>query len=432
MCKPLKDIVAELEAKHGVPGLVSLEKRSIVIRDYEACMEYLLNMMDSYVYEVKYTLEHNLSLSIISRITQNLIIHMVHAHIIMGPYSDAIVLFLMDERYDQNYKYWKDFDDRAGEIKSLLKKLDDNNVFCVDETKEDPYLIYYDVVKGFDDKVPPEVIQENILAIRTGEKLLECLCSVIEMMDKELDLVKTKGLWLEEKIVAEFYELNYLLYATEYWPAVGRNFRPHIIKHYLKGNVSISELERLRLDKVRDFENHTDTGKIWRDYSEDTFQLASHLKEQIKTDDEWKYFFKCIFELEEYDRWIEEETLKSEGKDEVKANAVREAIVEVMGLKDSAGKYVFQQQSQWEGIYVVLKIKKYYPGFPRDFQDYLREIGLDDNLRLHLPGKNVARNGIYGKISSLDGWKPKGTQETRIHAVAEKFNEELEKRLPKI
>lgn len=345
MCKPLKDIVDELEAKHGVPGLVSLEKRSIVIRDYEACMEYLLNMMDSYVYEVKYTREHNLSLSIISRITQNLIIHMVHAHILMGPYSDAIVLFLMDERYDQNYKYWKDFDDRAGEIKSLLKKLDDNNVFCVDETKEDPYLIYYDVVKGFDDKVPPEVIQENILAIRNGEKLLECLCSVIEMMDKELDLVKTKGLWLEEKIVAEFYELNYLLYATEYWPAVGRNFRPHIIKHYLKGNVSISELERLRLDKVRDFENNTDTGRIWYNYSENTFQLASHLKEQIKTDDEWKYFFQCIFELEEYDRWIEELRNPPEAK---KKASVLTANKHFMAIMAKAVEQGLCSQLDWQ------------------------------------------------------------------------------------
>lgn len=306
MIRPLKDIVAELDAKYGKWGLKTLEERSIAIRDYEACMEYLFQVMDSYVSEAKYTIEHNLSLSIISRITQNLIIDIVHAHKLLSSYSDAVTVYLMDERYDQNYNYWIGFTDKASEIKALIDRLNDNNVFCVEEVKEESYLIYYDVVRGFDDRVPPEVKQENELAIKTGTKLLNCLYFVLEMMEDELDTIKTKGIWLEDEIVAEFYELNYLLYATKYWPDVERNFRPHIMKYYFKDNVNISELERLRRDKVHEFEYNTSTGRIWRDCSEDTILLAKKLKEQIKTDTEWTSFFQSIFELEEYDRWIDE------------------------------------------------------------------------------------------------------------------------------
>lgn len=345
MCRPLKDIVAELEAKYGKLGLATLEERSVVIRDYDACMEYLLKLMDSYVSEVKYTLEHNLSLSIISRITQNLIIDIVHAHKLLCSYSDAGTIYLMDERYDQNYKCWKGFGDKAGVIKALIDSLNENNIFCVEEVTEESYLTYYDVVIGFDDSVPPEVKTENELAIKSGAKLLKCLYSVLEMMEDELDTTKTKGLWLEEELVAEFYELNYLLYATKYWPDIERNFRPHIIKHYLKGNACISDIERLRLDKVRDFENHTDTGKIWRDYSENTIQLATKLKEQIKTDTEWLYFFQCIFELEEYDRWIDE--LRNPPVAKIKA-AVLTGNKQFMAIMANAVEQGLCTQSDWQ------------------------------------------------------------------------------------
>lgn len=118
-------------------------------------------------------------------------------------------------------------------------------------------------------------------------------------------------------------------------------------------------------------------------------------------------------------------------KEDTLGKAVRDAIVAAMGRKDSAGKYVFHLQSQWEGTYYVLKMKKIYTGFPQGFQDYLRGLGLE-GLRLALPNKNVARHNIYGKVSSLDAWTPKGATEIRIHEVATIFNEELEKRLPKI
>ncbi len=345
MCRPLKDIVAEYEGKYHECRLCTLDERAQYIRDYEASMEQLFKVMDSYVSEVKYTLEHKLSLSVISRITQNLIIHMVHTHELLMPYSCAISIYLMDERYDQNYKYWKEFDDRSCEIKTLLEKLDQNKIFCGENVDNESYLRNNHVIEGFDDKVPSGVKQENKLSITNGAGLLGCLNYILEFMEVELASMKTRIFALDDEIMEEYYEINYLLYATEYWPKRERNFRPHILKYYFKGNVNISDLERLRQDKVRDFENHTDTGRIWRDCSEDKIQLSAKLKEQIKTDSEWLSFFQSIFELEEYDRWIDE--LRNPPEEKVKAAV----LIENKGFMSIMAKAVEQElctQNDWQ------------------------------------------------------------------------------------
>lgn len=345
MCKPLKDIVAEYEGKYQGCTLCTLEERAQYIRDYEASIEHLFKVMDSYVSEVKYTLEHKLSHSVISRITQNLIINMVHTHDVMSPYSTAMAYYLMDERYDQNHKYWEEFNDRANEIVALIEKLHNNNVFCVDNVDKDSYLQNLHVVAGLKRKALLQVKKENTLAISNGAKLLECLYYVIDIMEEDLSAQKTQGLWLGDSILEEFYEINYLIYAKEYWPAVERSFRPHILKYYFKDNVDISELERLKRDQVREFENYTDTGRIWRDYSEDKIQLASKLKEQIKSDNEWQYFFKNIFELEEYDRWIDE--LRNPPEEKVKAAV----LIENKGFMSIMAKAVEQglcSQQDWQ------------------------------------------------------------------------------------
>ena len=166
MCRPLKDIVAEYEGKYQGCTLCTLEERAQYIRDYETSIEHLFKVMDSYVSEVKYTLEHKLSVSVISRITQNLIINIVHTHDVMSPYSTAMAYYLMDERYDQNHKYWEEFNDRGNEIIALIEKLHDNNVFCVENVDKDLYLQNLHVVHGLKRKALSQVKNENTLANR--------------------------------------------------------------------------------------------------------------------------------------------------------------------------------------------------------------------------------------------------------------------------
>lgn len=308
MVRPLKDIVAELEAKHKERQLDTLEDRSRIIHDYDASIEYLLQSMDNYIKEVNYTIEHNLSVSIISRSTQNLIFQIVHSHNLLIPYSYNLTVCLMDERYDENYRFWKDFEDKGEKILRLIEKLDENNIFNFKDIDKDTILQSYHIIQGFGGKVPPSVGQEIKLSYLNGAELLSCLEYMIDMMGDELAVMKMSQILRvkDEDILSKHYEINYLLYAKEYWPDQERGFRSHRIKYRLRGNVSIGRIEELRDEKVRDFENNTAVGKIWRDYSEDTIRMAAKLKETIKTDDEWIYFFQAIFEIEEYDRWIDE------------------------------------------------------------------------------------------------------------------------------
>lgn len=306
MCRPLKDIVTELEEKYKEGQLSSLEERARIIRDYDASIEYLLKLMDDYIQEVSYTLEHKLSVSIISRITYNLISHIAHSHDLMIPYSINLAVYLMDSRYDENYQFWKDFDEKGNKLVSLIEKLIENNIFDLADIDKKDVLQNLHVIQGFYGEIPSKVKQEIELSYSNGVKLLYCLEYMIEMMDNELATMKMSHIMHDGPIMLDYYKINYLLYAKTYWPKQERSFRLHITNQRLRNKVTINGLEDLRRETIQDFENHTGVGRIWRNYSEDVVSMAEQLKDEIKSEAEWKYFFQTIFELDEYDRWIDE------------------------------------------------------------------------------------------------------------------------------
>lgn len=346
MCRPLKDIVAELEGRYKECELSTLEERSRIIRDYDASIEYLLKLMDNYIQEVNYTLEHKLSVSIISRITHNLIFQISHSHDLLMPYSFTIGVYLMDDRYDENYRYWKEFEEKSEKIITLTEKLRENNIFNYEDIEEDAVLQNLLIIQGFGGKIPSKVKQGMKLAYSNGAKLLTCLEYMIDMMEDELASMKMTQIFREDdELLKEDYEINYLLYAKTYWPIRERSFRPHITNQLLRNNVTINGLEELRRETVRDFENHTGVGKIWRDYSEDVASMAKQLKDEIKSGDEWKYFFQKVFELEEYDRWIEE--LRNPPVAKIKA-AVLTGNKQFMAIMANAVEQGLCTQRDWQ------------------------------------------------------------------------------------
>ncbi len=348
MSQPLKDIVAELVDGPLFP-LNTLEERSAIISAYEKSMDFLLKLMENYVQEVNYTIEQRQSVSIVSRATQNLIYHIAYTHNLMWKYSTAIAVYLLDERYDKNNSYWKNFEERSDKIIDLIEKLKNNIVFNLSENIQiDKDLIFQDktIIKGLGGSIPERVENENELAHASILKLLTCLEYMLNVVCGGLTDIK---LWsithYDDGDLENNYALNYALYAKEYWPKQVDNFRLHIANQQLRNNVTIVGLEKTRTDIIYEFEYHTDTGKIWRNYSEDYPQLVKELMRLSMDENQWEQYFKTLLEIDELDRWIEELRNPPEAKKKAAVLTKNKLFMAVMAKAVEQGLCT---QSDWQ------------------------------------------------------------------------------------
>ena len=313
MCRPLKDIVDELIKKHSdKPLFFDIEERSRIIADFDKNISYLFSSFKKYEEDVKFVLEHNLDVNIISRSTLNLTLVMQHLCESVSEYDYVIELYLMDDCYEKNRDLWSAFIDARQQMNSLFAKLMENNIFEVGTPSDSDVLkrMYYDdAVYNNNEKLSTTgIMQLNREQVdeMNGAELLICLDCLFQIFEDNLWELKNSAINRWEEGMESYYERNYLLYAIKYWPTQANNFRSHITRQRLRGKVDAIGLERLRQEAAHEFEYNTPSGKIWRDYSEDVTQMAIQMKEQRLDEKQWKYYFQRIFELEEYDRWIEE------------------------------------------------------------------------------------------------------------------------------
>ena len=313
MCRPLKDIVDELEEKYeGSELLYDLEERRRIIADFDKNVDYMFVRLKQFEEDVKFVLNNKLSVDIIRRITLNLTHIMQYMCESICTYFYVIELYLMNECYEKNYDLWSQFVDYRKKINSLAENLKENNIYEISLPSQIDVLIKM----GFDDdsynsgeKVTPSgmlMFRFDEINKMNGFELFIVLDQLMDIFETNLDELKIASHKYNNESMTFFYNLNYLLYAKKYWPIQANNFRAHITRQRLRGNVSIADLEKLRDETAHEFEYNTEPGKIWRDYSEDIVQLGVQMKEQKLDEKQWKYFFKTIFELEEFDRWIEE------------------------------------------------------------------------------------------------------------------------------
>ena len=331
MDRPLKDIIAELEAKYEGSELKNdLMQRRLIIGSYQLHMEYLMMQMSNYEDDVKRTVEFNLSASIISRITLNLLIVMVRTYNRIPAYRDSLERYLLDEEYDENYKNWEEFEKYGKEIEKLIFKLQENNIFAIDEIDKDDALQNRHIIKGFDGQVPPLVNFEQRLAYMNGGELLSCLQYMIDILRKEISDLKMIGLLRNDDMMEEVYDLNFLLYAKKYWPEIQSTFRSHVSHQLLRNKVTISGLEPLRYDFIHDFEIHKETGRIWHNKSEDKKGLAIELKGKGLNEDQWKEYFENVFKIEEYNRWIDELEENNKPRKTIRDFVTRQDIADIV------------------------------------------------------------------------------------------------------
>ncbi len=351
MCRPLKDIVAELEANYSERLIYDLKERSRIIADFDKNAAYMFSQFDKYKEDVKFVLEHNLDVKIIRRMTLNLTLIMQHILESLSRYDYVIEYYLMDDCYEKNRDLWSAFKDAHQEMKKLFDNLQENNVFGVGTPKDGDVLSrlhYDDEVYNNDEKVTETgmlQLNEDEVNKMNGAELMIGLDCLFEIFEHQLWELKNSAINRWEPGMKRIYEFNYLVYAKYYWPVQVDNFRAHVTRQRLHGEVNINELNRLKQEAIYQFEYNTTSGKIWRDYSEDVTQMAIQMKEQFKkekkNEDEemWKSFFQNLFELEEYDRWIEELRNPPETEEEKEKRERLLNTNKVFNLKPSKSKY---------------------------------------------------------------------------------------------
>ena len=342
MCKPLKDIVAELETHYqGRELLYDIEERRRVIANFDHDVAYMFERLEKFEEDVKFVLDHNLDVNIISRITQNLIQLVQYLCASASDYNYTIDLYLMDERYETNHDLWSHSIEVSRKIDSLIEKLIDGNIF---EELTPNYIkilesINFDVDEYKKKSSEMQLIRRDDLDNMNGSELLMCLNYLLGVFKGELDDLKNISIKRSNTYLIEIYELNYLLYATKYWPAQAERFRSHFLRQRLRNRVDISGLERLRHEAAHEFEYNTTAGKIWRDYSEDVTQMAIQMKEQKLNEEQWKFFFQRKFELDEFDRWIEELRNPPESEEDKQKRERLLKTNKVFNLQPAKSKY---------------------------------------------------------------------------------------------
>lgn len=373
MCRPLKDKIAEIEAKYnGILLSYDLNERRRVIADFDRDVEYVFMRIENYKEDIKFVLDHKLELAIIRRTTLNLILIIEELCESVLLYRHAIEFYLMDEYKEKNNQLYYRFRVIHGELTDFFSRLNNMNVFG-EETPNDDVLNRFRLFdEPNDDEVANVVTQikinrEEIEHMNTAE-LMICFNYQLFIFQNNLWTLKFTFINRDKEFMEFIYPLNYILYAKTYWPSYCENFRAHIIHQRLRGKVDINSLGRLKDEAIYQFEYNTPTGKIWRDCSENIAQMAIQMKETFirekKNEDEemWKFFFQNIFELEEYDRWIEELRNPPES-DEDKEK--RELLLRSNSIFD-------MQKMQDKGIDIL---RLYY---------FIKEYFIKDNMKAYL------------------------------------------------
>ncbi len=313
MCRPLKEIISELETKYSKCELLyDIEQRHRVISDFNFKIGRMFTYLKNSGDEVQYLVKHKNDPIRISQIIMNMILTMHQFCESLSDYDYAIELYPMNDYYEKNQEWLKIFRSDCHNFTKLFNYMYSKKVFDTGLSNEAELLkkIFFnseDYKKGYN-VTPSGMAKLNLkeIAKLKGYDLVYALHTTLGLFGAILQKTNNRKVMSDDYKLETIYERNYLLYAKRYWPKEVRNFRAHIINHHFRGKVNISVLERLREVALRDFEFHTESGIIWRYYSEDKSQMARHMRERSLNEKQWFSFFSGIFEIEEYDRWIEE------------------------------------------------------------------------------------------------------------------------------
>lgn len=277
--------------------------------DYEA--QYTIMQMNNYLYDVKHVIDQKMDVSIISHLTYNLNIQLLHCYNRTKDYYDASRYYLLGDHGIDMVGLIKDFQEKEDQIKNRINSFNKISLFEIYCAHPADFLAAEHYRRGIEDKNKPLLNLERELAFMNGAQLLKCLVYLMELTEKKILDIRNGITYETNETLELVYDLNYVFYAEHYWINESAQYRTYVSEGELMDEVTPQGLQDCYKQTLSDFKTN-DTGKVWAENSASKSELTYELKRFNLTIEKWQYFFKPIFKLEELKRWKNE--LKSSAK----------------------------------------------------------------------------------------------------------------------
>lgn len=270
--------------------------------DYESL--YTIMQMEHYLDDIKHVIEQKMDVSIISHLTYNLNIQLLHCYNKTKEYYDASRFYLLGDHGMDIRERIKEYQEKENEIKNLINNFNEISLFEIHCAHPADFLAAEHYRRGIEDKNKPLLNLERQLSFMNGVQLLKCLIYLLDLTDGKLLDIRN-GLTYESNETLEFvYDLNFVYYADTYWEDELKKFRI-TIKNELMDEVTPQNIHGCYQHLLYNFKEN-EIGAVWADNVASISDLAYELKLKNLTYSQWGYYFKTIFQLEELKRWKNE------------------------------------------------------------------------------------------------------------------------------
>ena len=294
---------------------------------YNEEMEYTIKQMKNYLRDVQHVREQHMDVAIISHLTYNLNHQLLQCYHRSEEFYGATYLFLTGDDDDKNYKYLEDFQKYGNDIKVLIENLNQISLFELYQSRKSIVYKHPILEIGIEGKHSSLLKLERELAYMNGVQLVKCLVYLIGFMEKQLVSIKNGSMFEPDVELEYVYDLNYVYYSDNYWNK--EHFRNRVETNELLGEVTTEGLTLYYREVVRDFKSNK-IGEAWDANYDNKGQIAYELVRLSINSDQWEYFFKNIFAIEELRRWIQELKTPKKPIRGLKAFVVKPEIADVV------------------------------------------------------------------------------------------------------
>jgi hypothetical protein len=281
----------------------SFQDQKVLRSLYDAEIDYTLMQMRHYLEDVQHVREQNMDIAIISHLTYNLNHQLLHCYYRSDEFYEATFLFLTGDDDEKNYKYLEEFQKIGKDIKELIENFNQISLFEIYQSRKSIVYEHPQLKIGIEGRNASLLKLERELAYMNGVQLVKCLVYLIGFVEKLLISIKNGNMFEPDEELEYVYDLNYVYYADNYWDK--EHFRHLVETNYFIGEVTDDGLTTYYRDLVRDFESNR-VGNAWKNNSDNRGQMAYELLRLSINSDQWEYFFKNVFAIEELKRWVNE------------------------------------------------------------------------------------------------------------------------------
>lgn len=281
----------------------SFQDQRLLRAQYDMEIEYTIMQMRHYLEDVQHVREQNMDIAIISHLTYNLNHQLLQCYHRSEEFYGATYLFLTGDDDESNYNYLEEFKNYGNQIKEIIEKLNQISLFELYQSRKSIVYQHPILEIGIEGKYSSLLKLERELAYMNGVQLVKCLVYLIDFVEKRLVSIKEGSLFEPVEVLEYMYDLNYVYYADNFWNQ--EQFRNRVETNELLGEVTTEGLTLYYREVVRDFKSNK-IGEAWDANYDNKGMIVYELLRLSINSDQWEYFFKNIFAMEELKRWIQE------------------------------------------------------------------------------------------------------------------------------